>query len=125
MLLFPIYQDDRWTLIEVSEAEKTIRYYAPADLSTDIMVESVKTCLECEFDFKLEEWAVIKRILPGGTSALWDGRFKSAYAAVGLDSSPSWKKRLHRGVSDLLLEDITPPQQLEHLLIVAKAFLAI
>ncbi|KAI9767648.1 MAG: hypothetical protein M1840_005519 [Geoglossum simile] len=70
MLLFPIYQDDRWTLFEVSWAEKMIRHYVPDGLnSTDIM-ERVKTCLETEFVFEFQGWTVDRRPLPQGNSGV-------------------------------------------------------
>ncbi|KAI9770967.1 MAG: hypothetical protein M1840_002671 [Geoglossum simile] len=70
MFLFPVYQDDQWTLFEVSRAREMIRHYAPDGLdSTDIM-EGVRTCLKIEFEFKIEGWTVEKRLLPQGNSGI-------------------------------------------------------
>jgi len=53
MLLFPVYQDDRWTLFDVSVVEKMIRHYAPVGFnSTDVM----DTAIACpRFNLRLKD----------------------------------------------------------------------
>jgi hypothetical protein len=70
MLLFPIYQDDHWTLFEVSGAEKMIRRYAPDGLNSTDIVKRVKICLETEFEFEFKGWTVDRRPLPQGNSGV-------------------------------------------------------
>jgi hypothetical protein len=68
MLLFPVCQDNHWTLFEVSWAEKIVRHYVPVGLnSTDIM-DMVVTCLGTEFG--IEGLTVNQQPLPQGDSGV-------------------------------------------------------
>ncbi|KAI9763141.1 MAG: hypothetical protein M1840_000906 [Geoglossum simile] len=51
-LLFPVYQDDHWTLFEVSGAEKMIRYYAPVGLNSTDVMDTAIACLKTEFEIE-------------------------------------------------------------------------
>ncbi|KAI9776694.1 MAG: hypothetical protein M1839_009421 [Geoglossum umbratile] len=71
MLLFPVCQDDHWTLVEVLWKEKIIRHYAPVGLeSTDItdITDMAVRCLEIEFGIK--GLRVDQRPLPQGDSGV-------------------------------------------------------
>ncbi|KAI9772439.1 MAG: hypothetical protein M1840_000642 [Geoglossum simile] len=56
MFLFPVYQDDHWTLFEVSKAEKMIRHYAPVGLNSTGVMDMAVECLKTEFE--IEGWTV-------------------------------------------------------------------
>jgi len=68
MLLFPVYQDDYWTLFEVSGAEKMIRHYAPVGLNSTDVMDTAIACLKTEFE--IEGWTVDQRPLPQGNSGV-------------------------------------------------------
>ena len=68
MLLFPVCQDDYWTLFEVSLAEKMIRHYAPIGLNSTDVMDTAVTCLKTEFE--IEGWTVDQRPLPQGNSGV-------------------------------------------------------
>ena len=68
MLLFPVYQDDHWTLFEISGAEKMIRHYAPVGLNSTDAMDTAIACLKTEFE--IEGWTVDQRPLPQGNSGV-------------------------------------------------------
>ena len=68
MLLFPVYQDDHWTLFEVPGAEKMIRHYAPVGLNSTDVMDTAIACLKTEFE--IEGWTVDQRLLPQGNSGV-------------------------------------------------------
>ena len=56
MLLFLVYQDDHWTLLDVSGAEEMIRHYAPVGLNlTDVMDTAIAGL---RTGFEIEGWTV-------------------------------------------------------------------
>ncbi|KAI9782266.1 MAG: hypothetical protein M1839_005380 [Geoglossum umbratile] len=68
MLLFPVFQDGHWTLFEVSGVEKMIRHYAPVDLDSTDLINTVIQCLETEFE--TGGWTDHRRPLPRGNSGV-------------------------------------------------------
>ncbi|KAI9855637.1 MAG: hypothetical protein M1813_009683 [Trichoglossum hirsutum] len=68
MLLFPVYQDDHWTLFEVSTVEKMIRHYAPVGFNSTNVMDMAITCLKTEFE--IEGLTIDQRSLPRGGSGV-------------------------------------------------------
>ncbi|KAI9773218.1 MAG: hypothetical protein M1839_002226 [Geoglossum umbratile] len=68
MLLFPVCQDDHWTLFEISWAEKIIRRYAPVSPNSTDITDMAVRCLEVEFG--IEGLTVDQRPLPQGDSGV-------------------------------------------------------